>query len=423
MPSFQKTYPQTPTFENALLVGCYRSSRDKKKTLDSLDELKRLAETAGAIVRHRLVQEVRKIDPSTYIKSGKVEEILALAQSGDLHVIIFDEDLSPTQNRNLEDVIGVKVLDRTGLILDIFAKRAHTKEGKLQVELAQMKYLLPRLVGKGIHFSRLGGGIGTRGPGETQLEVDRRRARERISRLQQELEGLKRHRKIHREKREAIPLPIVTLVGYTNAGKSTLMKSLTGADVFVADTLFATLDPTVRRLKLPSNREILLTDTVGFVNKLPHQLIEAFHSTFEEVRSSDLLLHVIDISHPLYRQQVTAVEGVLRDLELDSISLIKIYNKMDLFHHEDSPEDPIIGISALKKEGLKNLLLSIDDHLSKNLKQVSLFFPYEDFQPISEIYKNCRVLSRKDLGKGVRLSVEMGEKHLNRYQRFIEGHK
>jgi GTPase len=385
----------------------------------SLDELQQLAETAGAQVILSLLQEIRKRAPGTLLGRGKIEELTTLIAKDSIDLVIFDEDLTPTQNRNLEDRLGVKVLDRTGLILDIFAKRAHTKEGKLQVELAQMEYLLPRLVGKRAHLSRLGGGIGTRGPGETQLEIDRRRARERVSYLKRELKKVVNHRKIHRERRKSVPMATVTLVGYTNAGKSTLMRSLTGAEVLVEDKLFATLDPTVRRLRLHSGREILLTDTVGFVNKLPHQLIQAFHSTFEEIRGSDLLLHVVDASHPSYGEQREVVHRVIKELGLNHIPILEVYNKVDLVQEVGDLNAEGILISGLKLKGLETLLGAIDHKLAQELTHVHLSFPLTEAQSVSDIFRHCRVIREEYYEDHIELEVEMGEKHLNRYKLYL----
>src|SRR5688500_1136306 len=296
--------------ERAVLVGVELPSNDHKISLEySLEELERLAQTAGADVAQKFTQQLRSITPATLVGRGKVEEIHASVNQLHPDLVIFDEDLTPAQQRNLEATFKVRVIDRSQLILDIFAQRARSNEGKLQVELAQLEYLLPRLTRQWTHLSRLGGGIGTRGPGETQLEVDRRRIRERIGHLKQRLQTVERTRALQRKERHEVPFATVALVGYTNAGKSTLMNTLTRAGVFVEDKLFATLDPTTRALRLPNGDKVMVVDTVGFINKIPHSLIEAFKSTLEEVCRADLLLHLVDMSNPLYEEQIRVIEA------------------------------------------------------------------------------------------------------------------
>ncbi len=313
--------------ETALLVGVMTHRHSRWEAEDSLAELEQLARSAGARVVGTVLQERDRFEPRYLIGKGKAEEIRS--QVGAVDVVILDEELSGSQQRNLEQLLGRRVVDRTGLILDIFAQRAHTREGKLQVELAQLDYLLPRLAGAWTHLERLGGGIGTRGPGETQLESDRRRIKTRMAKLRRDLEQVRRHRAVLRRPRQRIPFPIVALVGYTNAGKSSLMNALTHAGVVVRDQLFATLDPTLRRLALPGERIVLLSDTVGFIRKIPHQLVAAFQATLEEVQEADLLLHVIDVSHPNAQAQQAAVEEVLGELGLADRPTILVYNKID----------------------------------------------------------------------------------------------
>ena len=298
-------------------------------TEDSLAELAELARTAGATVVGTFIQKKAKPDTALFLGRGKVEEIAMFIQNERATLVIFDDELTPSQQRNLEMALGVKILDRTALILDIFAQRARTAAGKLQVELAQMKYSLPRILGQGLVLSRLGGGIGTRGPGETKLEVDRRRIRRRIHDIEGEIERLKKERLLHRERRRAARIPVAALVGYTNAGKSTLLNALTGADVFVEDKLFATLDPTTRSLRLADGREILVTDTVGFIQKLPHTLVQAFHATLEEVVEADLLLHVVDVSNEAAEFQIEAVTEVLKELGAAEKPMLYVLNKLD----------------------------------------------------------------------------------------------
>ena len=313
--------------EVALLVGLCRHPQARWEAEDSLTELEQLARSAGALVQEAMLQERDHLDPRYLIGKGKALEVKRHCTGVDL--VILDEELSGSQQRNLEELLGRRVVDRTGLILDIFAQRAQTREGKLQVELAQLDYLLPRLAGAWTHLERLGGGIGTRGPGETQLESDRRRIRTRMGKISRDLEQVRRHRALLRRPRRKVSFPIVALVGYTNAGKSSLMNALTQAGVTVQDRLFATLDPTLRRLVLPEGRVVLLSDTVGFIRKLPHQLVAAFQATLEEIQEADILLHVVDISHPHADLQQKAVESVLGDLGLADRPTILVYNKID----------------------------------------------------------------------------------------------
>src|SRR5262245_38689063 len=313
----------TPS-ELAAAVGCYRGPRERARAEESLTELEALAAAAGARVLARRLQERVKPDPALFLGRGKVEELRSAVEEAELDLVLFDDELTPGQQRNLEDKIGCKVIDRTQLILDIFARRARTREGKLQVELAQLKYLLPRLTGKGTLLSRLGGGIGTRGPGETKLEMDRRRIRGRIASLERSLDQVRRQRQLQRSRRQGIPLPMATLVGYTNAGKSTLFNALTGAGTVASRPLFATLDPLLRRLRLPTGLEVVLSDTVGFVRKLPHDIVAAFRATLEEVQQADLILHVIDVSNPAWPEQKTAVEEVLAELSVANTPRLEV---------------------------------------------------------------------------------------------------
>ena len=314
-----------------MLVGVELPSRNSKAPLElSLEELERLAETAGATVLEKHSQQVKTITPATLIGRGKVDEIQKCLQQIHADLVIVDEDLTPAQQRNLETAFKVRVIDRSQLILDIFAQRARSNEGKLQVELAQLEYLLPRLTRQWTHLSRLGGGIGTRGPGETQLEVDRRRIRERIGHLKQRLMTVERTRTLQRKERDEVPFATVALVGYTNAGKSTLMNTLTRAGVFVEDKLFATLDPTTRALRLPNGDKIMIVDTVGFINKIPHSLVEAFKSTLEEVCRADLLLHLVDMANPLYEEQIEVIEKVLGEIGAGEIPTLLVPNKVDV---------------------------------------------------------------------------------------------
>jgi GTP-binding protein HflX len=359
--------------EKALLVGVELPSRDRRVPLEySLEELERLAKTAGASVLGKHTQQLRNVTPATLIGRGKVDEIQANLKQLDANLVIVDEDLSPAQQRNLETAFKVRVVDRSQLILDIFAQRARSNEGKLQVELAQLEYLLPRLTRQWTHLSRLGGGIGTRGPGETQLEVDRRRIRERIGHLKRRLQTVERTRSLQRKERDEFPFATIALVGYTNAGKSTLMNTLTRAGVFVEDKLFATLDPTTRALRLPNGDKVMIVDTVGFINKIPHSLIEAFKSTLEEVSRADLLLHLVDMANPLYEEQIHVIEKVLSEIGAGAIPTILVPNKVDVV--ADLPLQElrrrdvldVCPISALTGAGIGQLLEKVGDNLDRS---------------------------------------------------------
>ena len=342
--------------EVAVLVGVCRHPQARWEAEDSLAELEQLARSAGARVAEAILQERDRFDPRYLIGKGKALQIRQQCAGVDL--VILDEELSGSQQRNLEELLGKRVVDRTGLILDIFAQRAKSREGKLQVELAQLDYLLPRLAGAWTHLERLGGGIGTRGPGETQLESDRRRIRTRMAKLRQDLEQVRRHRALLRRPRRKVPFPILALVGYTNAGKSSLLNALTHAGVAVQDQLFATLDPTLRRLALPGNRVALLSDTVGFIRKLPHQLVAAFQATLEEIQEATVLLHVVDFSHPNAQAQQEAVESVLEELGLADRPTVLVFNKIDRIGRTPfawRPGSARVAISAKTGVGLDEL--------------------------------------------------------------------
>ncbi|MCE9624635.1 MAG: GTPase HflX [Deltaproteobacteria bacterium] len=403
--------------ERAILVGIRHPRESSLDARESLFELERLVHTAGAIVVGTTQQEIKKIEPSSYIGKGKLEEVSELVRQTGANTVVFDEDLSPGQNRNLEEAIRCKVVDRTGLILDIFAQHAKSKEGKLQVELAQSIYLMPRLVGQWAHFGRLGGGgIGTRGPGETQLEVDRRRIRERISSIKHQLERVETARHLHRRKREGVPIPTVAMVGYTNAGKSTLMNQLTHAGVLVEDKLFATLDPTVRRLKLPTGRQVLLSDTVGFIRKLPHALVEAFKATFEEVRAADLILHVIDSSYPTWRQQKEVVESVLEELGLHTKPTIEVYNKIDLLG-ASAANGHGVRISARSGQGVDELLRQIEHRLHSDFRTFKVKVPYARGDCLEWLYRVGEVQGRIDNEDGVWMQVALSPDDVGRLRK------
>ncbi|MCX5751007.1 MAG: GTPase HflX [Candidatus Saganbacteria bacterium] len=351
--------------EKAILVGIELFQKEPFPLEESLEELKRLAETAGAQVLETTYQKRDKPDPGFFIGKGKTEELKNLVALSGANLIIFDHELSPSQESNLEETLNVKVIDRTELILDIFAQHAHTKEGKIQVELAQAEFSLTRLTGHGVLLSRLGGGIGTRGPGETKLEVDRRRIRKRISLLKKEIKQLQMERGLRREKRKSTKIKTAVLIGYTNSGKSTVLNALAKSDVLVEDKLFATLDPTTRQIYLPQkNKNILLTDTVGFIQKLPHQLVDAFKATLEEVSEADLLLHIVDVSHPYFEDQISAVYTVLEELGCITKPMITVFNKKDKVKEKNLKTllekfDPAVAISAMHKDGLDKLSTAI----------------------------------------------------------------
>jgi GTP-binding protein HflX len=359
-------------------VGSRVSNHDWSIT-DSLEELSHLTKTAGAHVVGTLSQKLDAPSPTYYIGKGKIEELIKLKDQTKYDTVIFDDELSPRQQRNLEEALGVKVIDRTALILHIFARKARTHEGKLQVELAQHQYLLPRLIGQWRHLERLGGGIGTRGPGESQLETDRRLIHKRINLLQHKIESVRKHRALYRRRRKETGTPIVALVGYTNAGKSTLFNTLSKASVAVENRLFSTLDPVTRRLTLPTGQQFLITDTVGFIHKLPPSIIAAFHATLEELDEADLLLHIVDITHKNAANQCLTVEGILRELNLENKPRITVFNKLDLALSSEAelkaltavpyfveeivlPSENVALISAAKGWGLDDLLNKVAHH-------------------------------------------------------------
>lgn len=380
--------------ERAILVGIRTSEQDAQAFDDALAELRRLAETAGAEVLHTVTQRRERPDPAWYMGRGKAEEVAHLAEAEEADLVIVDQELSPAQVRNLETVIPCKVIDRTQLILDIFSQRARTKEGKLQVELAQLRYLLPRLAGKGRDLSRLGGGIGTRGPGETKLEVDRRRIKRRIADLEDELAEVVRHRALLRARRRKDGVFRVALVGYTNAGKSTLLNRLTRAHVLAEDKLFATLDPTARRLRLPSGHDAVLIDTVGFIQNLPHHLVAAFRATLEEARDADLLLHIVDASHPSADRHIAVVRQVLADIGAAHLPELLVWNKIDrLAPHArlfpDAPDE--IAISAFSDQDLERLRQRIDAARQRAFVTVRLRVPVSDGRLLADVHERAVV--------------------------------
>jgi GTP-binding protein HflX len=384
--------------ERTLLIGLQTASDEREHIEESLEELGELVTSAGGVVIHSATQRLEHPTAPYYIGKGKAQELADLANQQQLHSIVFDDELSPAQARNLEKIFSRKVLDRTQLILDIFAQRAKSREGKLQIELAQLQYLLPRLTRMWTHLSRQSGGIGTRGPGETQLEVDRRRIMEKIARLERELKEVRKHRTIQREGRSRHHWPICSLVGYTNAGKSTLMNRLTSAGVYAADQLFATLDPTIRQFTLPNQQHVLLSDTVGFLKKLPHHLVESFQATLEEVTEADLLIHVVDITHPAFEDQMTAVQEVLKQIHAEDKHTLTVYNKIDkldnrvILHHclEKMPNS--VAISAATGEGMKEFYSALETMFSLWQQRVRIRISQSEGSLIAEVHRVGHVL-------------------------------
>jgi GTP-binding protein HflX len=417
--------------ERVFLVGAEFKSRNGTDTRDSLAELGELAMTAGGEVVGDGLQKLDAPTPATFIGKGKAEEFAAFCRRNDVDTVIFDDELSPAQSRTLEKIFNCKILDRTSLILDIFAQRARTREGKLQIELAQLQHLLPRLTRFWGHLSRQAGGIGMRGgEGETQLETDRRRVQDRIARISRELELVRRQRGLQRSARQRNNWPLASIVGYTNAGKSTLLNALTGADVLVKDILFATLDPTTRRLRLPTNQNVLLTDTVGFIRKLPHGLVEAFKATLEEVVQADLLLHVVDISHPQAEEQIQAVNVVLAEIGAGEKPTIMVFNKMDLLHPNRAASNGAltrlqekfphaVAISAETREGIPTLLAEIGSQLRPKREFLELRVPHEQAAVIARLHAVGQIVSQSYRGPAARFKARIPPHHHDEFAPFI----
>lgn len=403
--------------ERAVLVGM-----DNDEGYDTLEELNELAKTAGALVVGKVRVRRRTIDNATYVGSGKANELSLMGSELEADLFIFDDELSAIQLRTLEETLGARVIDRTTLILDIFAARATSREGKLQVELAQMRYRLPRLIGQGQVLSRLGGGIGTRGPGEKKLEIDRRRIRRRVFELETELSEIEKQRGLRRESRKANRIPLVALVGYTNAGKSTMLNALTDSNVLAEDKLFATLDPVVRKITLSGGTEALLSDTVGFINKLPHDLVEAFKSTLEEVSNSDLILQVVDISCPYHEKQMRVVDGVLESLHAADIPRIIVFNKADAIASCDLPaeSESRLNVSALRGTGIEKLLSAVELKLNSARTEVDILVPYSKHEAVSMIRDRGMLLSEEHTETGTHIRALLDAESIGQLRKILD---
>ena len=425
-------YPTEAPKERAFLVGVeLKSQRNGFYLQDSIDELAQLCKTAGLEVTGQATQKLESPHPNTYIGKGKLDEVLAWKRELDFDVVVFDDELQPRQQREVEEALETKVVDRTALILDIFAQHARTREGQLQVELAQYEYRLPRLTRMWTHLARQAGGgggrsgvgVGLRGPGETQLEIDRRDIRTRISHLKEELEHVRAHRRQYRQKRELANVPVVAIVGYTNAGKSTLLNALSSAHVVAEDKLFATLDPTTRRVALPSGHEALFTDTVGFIQKLPTQLVAAFRATLEEINEADLLLHVVDATHPNVLGQARTVESVLTELEAADKPIVTALNKMDAYAGDPAElasEFPdAVCISAARRDGIETLLATVESTLEEEWPCVTVRLPYNAGELVSLFHEHGDIEDEKFSGNGTTISGRIPPHLLQRFHKYM----
>lgn len=418
-----KTYETKEIEEKVVLIGI-DNEKDLMNIDASLDELEELVNTAGATVIGRMVQKREGIHKGHYFGKGKMEELKAYVDELGATGIVCDDELTASQMRNMQNILNVKIMNRTLVILDIFAKRASSAEGKVQVELAQLKYKLTHLVGQGKDMSRLGGGIGTRGPGEKKLEIDRRNISDRIAELNRELKQIEKHRQVIREKRLKNKQPIVAFVGYTNAGKSTLMNKVTNADVLAMDKLFATLDTTTRKIELTSGTEYLFTDTVGFIQKLPHNLVKAFRATLEETKYADVLVHVVDSSNPSREEQMNIVYKTLKDLDCLNKPIITAYNKIDKPDVlKPLPKDDFamytLEISAFTGDGIQNLLTTIEDVIKSFKKSIKILIPYDKSSFISMIHGKCEIVKNENKDEGMFFEIYADEEMENRLQQFI----
>ena len=408
--------------ERAVLVGlnadCFR--KDQTATDETLEELEALLETAGGFCTGKVLQNRHTPDAHSFIGEGKAQEVRMLVEFTNSTMVVFDNELSPGHIRALEEILGVTVLDRSALILDIFAQRAKTREGRLQVELAQYKYLLPRLSGMGKSLSRQGGGIGTRGPGETKLESDRRHIRERITRLERELEQVRQVRSVQRERRMKNSVPVVAIVGYTNAGKSTLLNRLTDAGIPANNRLFDTLDTTSRQLTVSDNLDVILSDTVGFIAKLPHHLVDAFRATLEELEYADLLLHVIDAADPNREEHIAVVEKLIAKLAKPGTQVLRCYNKADLVSAEDIPiGDDVVKMSAKQGLGMETLLQAIERTLGHSRHQITVTLPYSMGGMVETLHNNAQVLSTEYTGEGIVVETVVDDILYGRLKAYI----
>ena len=407
-------YETDEEIERVLLIGVALDDNDEAES--SLDELAELAKTAGAVTVGRLIQPREYFHPATYIGKGKLEEVRLMADELDATGIICDDELTPAQLRNLEDVLNLKIMDRTMVILDIFASRANTSEGKIQVEMAQLKYRMTRLSGLGTTLSRLGGGIGTRGPGEKKIETDRRLIRDRISRLNAQLKEIENHREIQRQKRSDSTIPVAAIVGYTNAGKSTLLNKLTNAGVLSEDKLFATLDPTTRKLVRENGEEILFTDTVGFIRKLPHHLIQAFRSTLEEAKYADIILHVVDGSNEDMDAQMFTVYETLRKLEVGDKKIVTAFNKIDICESENTLKDLVadrtVKISAKTGDGIENMLDVISEVIAEGKKLLDKVFGYDEASVVASVRKYGQIVEEEYRNEGIYIKALIPKEYM-----------